>query len=385
MPRILILHASVGSGHQRAAAALAAAFARKPGCDARVEDTLDYGSRVFRRAYSQSYRELSERAPALWRLFYQGTNISDPEWVEVANRVRSLVERPGVTGLARLLARFAPDAIVCTHFLPVELLLRLKRRGALPPPIYCVVTDVVAHCFWAMPGIDGYFVASDVTREQLITRGVAPAIIHISGIPIDPAIAGPKSPAEMRARYGFAIDRPLISLFGGGMDAERVRLVVEGLLARDIVGTLAVIAGRNTALSEERAGLGDGRALRLRALGQISYVDDIVTASDLVISKAGGLIVSEALGRGTPLMLVSPIPGQEEWNADYVVSAGAGMQLRMIELLPLAVERLLAQPERLGLLRRCAQAAGRPRAAIEIAEAVLCDLRAELISRPSAL
>ena len=98
-----------------------------------------------------------------------------------------------------------------------------------------------------------------------------------------------------------------------------------------------------------------------------------------MISKAGGLIVSEVLARGTPLLLVDPIPGQEEWNADYVVSAGAGIQLRMVELVPLAVEWLLAQPERLALLLRCAHAIGRPRAALEIAEAILRDLRGGLV------
>jgi processive 1,2-diacylglycerol beta-glucosyltransferase len=378
MPRILILHASVGSGHERAAAALADAFARKQAGEVQVEDTLAYGSRVFRRAYTQSYLDLTAHAPALWRLFYEGTNVHDPEWAEITNRIRSLVERPGGIHLGRLVKRFAPDAIVCTHFLPIELLLRLKRRGRLPQPIYCVVTDVVAHCFWATPAIDGYFVASTLTREQLIALGVAPAIIHVSGIPVDPAIAEPKPVVEARIWHGFPIDQPLISLFGGGMDVERVRLMVMGLLARNIPGTLAVVAGRNAALAEALADLSDGPTLHLRSLGFISYVDDLVAASDLVITKAGGLIVSEVLARGTPLLLIDPIPGQEEWNADYVVSAGAGIQLRLVELVPLAVEWLLGQPERLALLRRCAQAIGRPRAALDIAEAILRDLHGGL-------
>jgi processive 1,2-diacylglycerol beta-glucosyltransferase len=380
MPRILILHASVGSGHQRAAAALAAAFTRKPASEVRVEDTLDYGNRAFRRAYTQSYLELSAHAPALWRLFYEGTNVRDPKWVELTNRLRSLVERPGGSHLARLVARFAPDVIVCTHFLPVELLLRLKRRGRLSQPIYCVVTDVVAHCFWATPAIDGYFVASQLTREQLIALGVAPAIIRVSGIPVDPAIAEPKTIAAMRLRHEFPIDQPLISLFGGGLDIERVRMMVAGLLARDMPGMLAVVAGRNTGLAAALADLTTGPTSRLRVLDFITYVDDLVAASDLVITKPGGLIVSEVLARGTPLLLIDPIPGQEEWNADYVVSANAGIQLRMVELVPCAVESLLAHPEQLALLRQCAQAIGRPRAALDIAEAILRDVRGGMLA-----
>jgi processive 1,2-diacylglycerol beta-glucosyltransferase len=375
MPRILILHASVGTGHRSAARALAEAFARRQDGDVRVEDTLDHSTPIFRQAYAGAYLELSERAPLLWRLFYQGTNITDPEWVEVTNRLRSLAEGLGVTRLERLLRKFAPAAILCTHFLPVELLLRLKLRGHLPQPIYCVVTDFAAHAFWATPGIDGYFVASEMTRDQLIGRGVDPSIIHVSGIPINLEIAAPKPRDEMRARHNFASDMPLISLFGGGIDAERVRIMVKGLLATAAPATLAVVAGRNEALVNALRDLGDGPAVQLQTLGFISYVDDLVAASDLAITKAGGLIVSETLARGTPLLLIDPIPGQEEWNADYVVSTGAGIQLRMAEAVPQAVEMLLAHPERMALLRACAQEVGRPRAALDIAERVLYDLR----------
>jgi processive 1,2-diacylglycerol beta-glucosyltransferase len=374
MPRILILHASVGSGHQHAAGALAEAFVHAQAGEVRVEDTLDYGSRVFRRAYTQSYLDLSEHMPALLRLFYERTDAHEPEWIERTNRIRGLVERPGGIHLMRLIRRFAPDAFVCTHFLPMELLVNLKRRSKLAQPIYCVVTDFVAHCFWVTPEIDGYFVASELTRDQLIRGGVSPTIIHVSGIPVDLVLAEPKPMGVMRARHGFPLDRPLISLFGGGLDVERVRQMVQGLLASDVFGTLTVVAGRNDALVDALAGLVDGPTLRLRVLGFISYVDDLVAASDLVISKAGGLIVSEVLARGTPLLLVDPIPGQEEWNADYVVSVGAGVQLRMVELVPMATKLLLSQPERLALQRRYAEAAGRPGAAVEIAGTILREL-----------
>jgi hypothetical protein len=122
----------------------------------RVEDTLDYGNRFFRRAYTHSYFEVSAHAPALWRLFYEDSNVRDPQSVEL-------------TGADLL--------------------------------IYCVVTDVIAHCFWATLAIDGYFVASELTRDQLITLGVGPAIIHVSGLPVDPAIAERKTIAAMRTPW----------------------------------------------------------------------------------------------------------------------------------------------------------------------------------------
>ncbi len=374
MPRVLILHASVGTGHQRAAAALAAAFTRKQGGEVRVEDALDYGNKLFRQTYTRSYLEMSERTPLLWGLFFSRTDTSEPEWIEITNRLRGLVEGLGVTRLERLVRTFAPDAIVCTHFLPVELLQRLKQQGRLPQPIFSVVTDFFPHSFWVTPGIDGYFVASEMTRDLLIARGVTPAIVNVSGIPIDPAISDPKPMDEMRIKHGFSPGEPLVSLFGGGLNPVRVRSMVEGLLASGPPGTLVVIAGRSEGLRDALDGLTDGPAMRLRILGLISYVDDLLAASDLVVTKAGGLIVSEALARGAPLVVIDPIPGQEEWNADYVVSAGAGIQLRMVETVPGAVRRLLAHREWLAVLRDGARAAGRPRAALNITEQILHEL-----------
>jgi processive 1,2-diacylglycerol beta-glucosyltransferase len=254
-------------------------------------------------------------------------------------------------------------------------LLRLKREGRLPQPIYCVVTDFFAHSFWVTPEIDGYFVASETTRSQLVIRGVAPSIIHVSGIPINPDIADPKDPIQVRAEHGFSTEEPLVTLFGGGLNASRVLAIVEGILAQGTPGTLAVAAGRNETLTDALADVADGPAMRLRVFGFIDYVDDLVAASDIAISKAGGLIVSETLGRGTPLLVIDPLPGQEEWNADYVVSTGAGIQLRIAEMVPEAIRQLLTHSDRLAVLRAAAQEAGRPRAALDIAEHVLRDLR----------
>lgn len=370
MPRILILHASVGSGHKRAAEALALAFRSRQQGQVWVEDTLDYASLLFRQTYTRTYLELSDRAPGLWGSVYHGT---DHAQTQVARDLRALLDRIGVTGLGRLVRRRQPEAIICTHFLPVQLLSRSKGLARLPQPLYCVVTDYTAHAFWAYSDVDGYFVACDEVRDLLAERAVPPAIVHTTGIPIDPAIATPKDIAAVRRSRNLG-DGPLITFFGGGIPIERVRGAVEGLLRSGLRGTLLVVAGRNTALAGALRGVEGHDRLRLQVLGFINYVDDLVAASDLVITKPGGLIVSEVLGRGTPLLLVDPIPGQEDWNADYVSGQGAGVSLRLLDTLPAVVRHLLADGERLALLRARAAAAGKPRAALDIADHVLRDL-----------
>src|SRR5215831_7344421 len=132
----------------------------------------------------------------------------------------------------------------------------------------------------------------------------------------------------MRRRHGLPDGRPLVTVFGGGIESGRVRLIVERLLAGP-AAAVAVVAGRNETLVEALAALPDGGPqATLHRFGLIDFVDDLVAASDLVITKPGGLIVSEVLARATPLIIIDPIAGHEEWNADFVAGSGAGIQLR---------------------------------------------------------
>lgn len=372
MPRVLLLHVSVGTGHKRAAEALQIAFERRQPGEVRIEDVLDHTSRLFRLAYARSYLELTDRAPLVWGYFYTQTN-ADPDLGEITNNIRKLVESIGTNGLKEVIKNFAPDVIVCTHFLPMELLVTLKRRAQITQPVYCVITDHAAHTFWTYTEIDGYFVGDTQTRDQLVERGVSAAQIIVTGIPIDPFISDVKNSTEMRSLHNLPLEKPVITLFGGGIADERVRLMARGLLESDLCGTLLVVAGRNDSLVASLQDLVATPTMELRVLGYIDYVDDLVAASDLVITKAGGLIISEVLARGVPLVIVDPILGQEEWNADYVVCSGSGVQLRMVESVPATVVRLLGQPALLTEMRRNAVLTGRPRAALDIAEQVIED------------
>ena len=372
MPRVLLLHASVGTGHKRAAEALSSAFTRRQPGEVRVEDVLDHTSTIFRIAYARSYLELTDHAPLVWGYFYTQTN-ADPDLAEITSNVRKLVEGIGTNGLKEVLKNFQPDIIICTHFLPMELLLRLKRQARLNQPIYCVITDHAAHTFWTYTELDGYFVADDQTRAQLIERGVPAANIQVTGIPIDPSFAEPKESAAARARLNLPSSGSVITLFGGGVTNERIRIIAVGLLASGAQASLVVVAGRNATLVEALADLQASPTMQLQVLGYITYVDDLIAASDLIVTKAGGLIVSEVLARGVPLVVIDPIPGQEEWNADYVVATGAGVQLRMAESVPATVVRLLEQPMLLKAMHESAVSSGHPRAALEIAERVIAE------------
>lgn len=363
---ILILHASVGTGHKTAALALEKAFKAAGVERVWVQDTLDYGSGLFRRLYANLYIELSERTPELWGFAYHESNRDQSRF---ERELRQLYSRIGVYKVDEL-NHLRPDAILCTHFLPIDAALNSLAPAGLKAPVYCVVTDFVGHPFWAHPGIAGTFVGNEMTADMLVSHGVPRRSLHVTGIPVDPAIALPKDAAAIRQARGLG-DGPVITLIGSGIADDKVRHMAEGILRRDVAGTLCIVAGRNYTLAQNLGDLRGSERLAVHVLGFIDYLDDLVAASDLVITKSGGLITSEVMARGAPLLVVEPIRGQEEFNADYVVTAGVGVQARVTDSTPYMVESLIADPPRLERMRRNAQRFGRPHAAADVARIVM--------------
>jgi processive 1,2-diacylglycerol beta-glucosyltransferase len=305
-------------------------------------------------------------------MVHSGINLTDAQQAMKANKAMTTAGKPFLSRFVRHVRELAPDAIVCTMQWPLHVLHDYAvERGV---PIYAVITDYSVQSTWLMEDVAGYFVASTLNRDVLLARGVPLERIQITGIPVRLEIAEPKDRDEMRRRHELPLDQGVITIFGGGIAVERVRNMVENSLKLERPGVVNVVAGRNKDLTDGLKDLTDGPQMRLRLLDFITYVDDLVAASDIVVTKPGGLMTSEVLARGTPMIVIDPVPGQEEWNADFVAASGAGVQVRVPELVPRAIDMLLAQPERLALMRAQATAVGRPRAAFSIAERVIAAL-----------
>lgn len=373
MLRILLLQASVGMGHYRAATALAHAFEAAGGITARVEDTLDHAHTLFGKLYAGSYLGIADRIPVFWSWFYQQTD-RPPSALSIVAGVRELSTALGVDGLPALIEQSQPDAIICTHFLPVEVLGPLRLQGLLPP-LYCVVTDYRAHHFWACEGVDGYFVPTAATASQLVDAGIPRAQVHITGIPIHPEVAKPVDHGALRAALGLPVAGRVVLLNGSGIAITRVRAIAQQLLDREIAGTLVVAAGRNRELISAFDDLQGTARTAVRVLGPQPSLDPLIATSDLVVGKAGGLTVSEVLARGVPLIIPTPVPGQEQANADHVVGAGAGLCRDSAAAVAKAVATLLADDNRRQAMAAAARSIGRPNAAATIAARVLGDLR----------
>jgi processive 1,2-diacylglycerol beta-glucosyltransferase len=377
MARIMIFYSPFGSGHLSASKSLAEAFRRSdPQHVLIVEDIFEHIGSTLRGTVASVYERLSERAPLLYEAYYESTDVDELSFATTSNLLTDALYAPFLQGLLNFIQRTNPDVIVCTQQFPLTAVSFLKQQGRIRQPLFVVVTDYMVHASWIAPGVDGYFVAHPQTAYVLQRRGVPARNIYATGIPVKLELLTPKSSQEARAAHNLPLDRPVISIFGGGIEPKRVRLLVERMLEEaDKPSYAVIVAGRNRDLEETLEAVHSGAHMKLRKEGLIDYVDDLIVASDVVITKSGGLIVSEVLARGTPMIIIDPIPGQEEWNADFVVAAGAGLQLGMPETVPTATLALLAEPDRLAQMTAQAKKIGRPRAALDIAETILERIR----------
>ncbi|MEM8716844.1 MAG: glycosyltransferase [Cyanobacteria bacterium P01_G01_bin.4] len=375
MSRILILYASLGGGHVSAAQALCDAFSRHSDIEVECEDALAHSSSIYRGVVRNAYEQLSEKVPILYKAFYDGSNVDDLEQSLENNKTWAKLERPFFKKLGEVVRQSKPDAIVCVQQIPSRLLQLLDRDDEVSSiPQYVVVTDAVVHSTWINRGVRGYFLPNDISRRMLVQRGIDGDKLHVNGIPIDLSILQPKTKHGARRQLDLPINRPLISVFGGGLNPKRINLMVADLLESPNPAHIVVAAGRNNDLLDAMENLEGNSTVQLQKVGVIDYVDDLVVASDLAITKAGGLITSEILARGTPMVIVDPIPGQEEENADVIAAAGAGVQIRLPEMVAPAVRFLLRHPSRLEEMHQWALELGKPRAALDIAESIANDL-----------
>ena len=366
--RLLLLSVSAGAGHVRAAQALETAALARGDVEVTHLDVLTLVPAWFRKAYGEWYLDLVERHPNLWAHLYQKSDRTPADAWE--HRLRRAVERVSTRELGTLLREAQPDAVICTHFLPAELLSRATLRGRALPPLWVQVTDFDLHRLWVQPGVAGYCVASDEIAFRL--REALPEVrVQVTGIPVMPAFASRAPRAECARELGLRPDRMTAMVMTGGAGLASAGTMVERLLRLPGELQVVAIAGRNAPLQRAYEALAQEHPGRMVALGYTKTVDRVMAASDLCITKPGGLSTSECLAMGLPMLLISPIPGQEERNAQYLLEQGAAW-LAMDELaLAWRMQQMLAAPDILARLRERALTLGRPQAAAQVLNAVL--------------
>ena len=361
---ILILHATAGAGHKRAAQAIEAAL-KATGQDHRVVDTLECTTSLFRRLYVKSYIDIVQKAPELWGYLYERSDVVVSPTSRRA-RARLAFDKLNSRAFKKLLAEVNPGVIVCTHFLPLELLSDLKGRGKLNVPVHAVVTDVSLHAFWVYPNIEHYYVATPSTARELARKGYPASQITVTGIPVDPIFANRTPGAVARTKLGL-LEKPTVLLLSGGFGVGPMKQMLASFAESRENLSLVVVAGNNPKLEIECKALAAKLPVPIKVFGFVNNMHELMDAADLVVTKPGGLTTTEILAKGRPMALVAPIPGQEQRNAEYLLEEGAAVRLYDVADAAHHLQRWLADPVRMRRMSALAQAIAKPFAAQEIA------------------
>lgn len=369
--KILILHASVGAGHTRAAQAVAAALALEaPDATVMTVDALALARPLFKRAYGEGYLKLVEKAPSLFGMLFEMTD-KPAKRKSMGDGLRRAVQRWGAVHLEELIRDGGWNAIVHTHFLAPELISAMRRRGRTAIPQLTVVTDYDAHRIWAHDPTERYCVASPLAASSLRSHGVPAAAIEVTGIPVMPAFSSPVDRTKTLKSFGLTGEHPVVIQASGGHGIGPVEETFRALLATSVPTELVVVCGRNEAARKKIASIRPPARHRVTVIGFTDRMRDLMAVADLLVTKPGGLTVSEALACGLPMALISPIPGQEARNSDFLLENGAAVKANSVAALTGKVEELLSSETRLSEMRRKAKALGRPRAAFTVARRAL--------------
>jgi len=371
--KVLLLSASAGAGHVRAAEAVEQAFKQRKdsnGLEVHHFDVLNYTNKLFRHLYSKAYIDLVNKMPEVPGWVYDKL---DKPWKN--ERRRLALDKLNTRPFVKLLREYQPDLIVCTHFLPAEIVSWLKAKERLASRQVIIVTDFDVHAMWLVHHYERYFVAVDEARVYLEVLGIPAEKITVSGIPIDPVFAIKKDKQEMRAKHGLAPDRTTILLSAGGFGVGSVDALVQSLLPLQHRAQVVAICGRNEELKERLTKLVSrikpDASVLLKPFGYTKEMDELMTASDLVLGKPGGLTTSEALAKGLVFVIVNPIPGQEERNSDHLLEGAAAIRCNNLPTLSYKLDRLLADPQRFKSMQANARRMGHPNAAKEIVDQLM--------------
>ena len=330
-------------------------------------DVMDYASAAFRKVYADAYIRLVNKHPRVWGMLYRVTSETHAD--ATVNKMRRSVERMNTRALRKRIDEFAPDAIVCTHFLPAEILMHEIRRGRLQIPVWVQVTDFDLHSMWVIPHMTGYFAGNEEVAFRMRKLGLPS--VHVSGIPIMPAFAQAPDRVQCARELGLDPARRTLLLMGGGAGAGKLTQVAENLLALEADFQLIVLAGKNAQALVELQRLATHHAACLFPQGYTDQIERLMACADLAITKPGGLTSSECLAMSLPMIVHSPIPGQEERNADYLMEQGAALKAVDAVGMAFRVGELLVMPEKLSRMRERARALARPHAAREVLQIVL--------------
>ncbi len=323
--RLLIVSLSTGGGHIQAARALEKTVARDfPHTVCRHIDVADFITPLFKTTTINGYSFLISHLPRVWKSLFKLTD--NARIMSAYRTLTNYLKKLNSFDFLHEVKAFRPDHIICTHFLPAEILAHAQKKQSNKIPLTEIITDYGVHPAWVIDGVDTYIVATPSMKQHLTDSFAIPSsAIQTFGIPIDPAFENSEDPAHLKSSYGVSPTNPLILVLAGGSGLIDIVAVLERLFSHiTFPATIIAVAGNNKNLYNHITKLTPPSSITYHAYGWTDRISEFMRMASVVVSKPGGLTTTECISLGVPLIAINPIPGQEEFNVEFLSEAGRG-------------------------------------------------------------
>ncbi|MBI5728399.1 MAG: hypothetical protein HY984_01445 [Candidatus Magasanikbacteria bacterium] len=328
--KLLLISLSAGAGHVRAAEAIRETAKKEyPRLAVEHIDMMDYVTLPMKSAIMDSYDLMIKRLPELWGFLYK--KINEPGMFEAYERVTRAMKRMNSHALYRYIQKSRPDHIICTHSLPADVISQGREQFNLAMPVSLVVTDYDMHALWFVPDTAYYFVGTPKIAWKLEHRGVEKEHIVESGVPIDPVFYQKKNIAKLKQHYRLPLDQKIILLLAGGQGSAKSDEILALLANLTTPATIIAIAGKNKKLAERLRAVKLPPTIKRQVVGWTDRIDEYMCMADVIITKPGGATTTECVTLHKPIIVTQPIPGQEEYNTQYIQEHGYGVVARSTE------------------------------------------------------
>lgn len=370
--RVLILYNPLGEGHAIAAKALAEVFALKyPEIEVRNIDVFSFLFEIVGKTIRRSYNYVTTNMPFLYKWIYDFNNNRIRS--NILNHTSNIISQK--SNFVKFIQEYNPDFIISTNPLPLQLVSKTKEQKIIDIPSANVCTDFGFHSLWYNKDVNYYFVANEEIKKFLCEHGVSPESIKITGIPVSSKISKNLKKSEIINKLGFNNKNPILLIVGGRMKYNKLLKIVNGITRLNNSIQIVIVAGRDEFLFKKIQESNFKKNKQIRIFGFIDNLDEYMSASDLILTKAGGLTMAECLVKNLPMVISDIIPGQEEDNVEYAIRQGFAIEERATEKLIGEIVKLLNDKERLLKMKEACKGLAKPNSANEIADFVVSTIK----------
>lgn len=354
---VLFLSVSIGGGHMRAAEAVKEAILhRYPNSRALVVDALKYANPIVEKLIVGGYLNAVKNTPRIYEKLYQFS-----ESTKNMRDFKKTFDKLPSFKIKGLINEFNPDVIVCTHPAALFMLSNYKRKHTLHIPSVALLTDFAVHTLWIHDYISAYIVAHEYMKQDMIKKGIPQEIIHPLGIPVSDSFLKRRDRRITLSEHGLE-DIETLLIMGGSLGFGEISDIFKSLLSFEKDIQIIVITGRNIKLKVQLEKLALGSSKKVKILSYTNKVSDFMDAADFLITKPGGLTISEALVKELPMIIISPIPGQEERNAYFLINNGAAVRILDNNDINDVLLQLMDNPLRIRHMKEMSRHLARPEA-----------------------